>query len=182
MVCPEEPLSSIQTLDPNCFASLVDAVAASRPGDTIVLQPGMHFCSNVSLRWPLQLVGGGSTTKEAVLICPGGKVDAAIECWASCRIAKLSIRAQPLSCCIRHYNGNLLVDSCSLSNERHPLDHLCSPILMGVSSTEKTGKLSVVKTLIEGGSKAISHMMKTCEPKNVRVVYSNRCLFWFDVA
>ena len=55
------------------------AVEASRPGDTIVVEPGAwHEARDVAVRWPLRIVGGGDAPADTVLHCPRG-ADAALD-------------------------------------------------------------------------------------------------------
>ncbi|WIA16504.1 hypothetical protein OEZ85_013182 [Tetradesmus obliquus] len=47
------------------YPSLKAAVAASRPGDTIWLAPGMqHEATNVTIPWPLHILGGGLVPED----------------------------------------------------------------------------------------------------------------------
>ena len=60
-------------------ATLRAAVQASRPGDTILVEPGAsHEARDVAVRWPLRIVGGGDAAAETVLQCPRG-ADAALD-------------------------------------------------------------------------------------------------------
>lgn len=52
---------------------------ASRPGDTILVEPGAsHEARDVTVRWPLRIVGGGDAAADTVLHCPRG-ADAALD-------------------------------------------------------------------------------------------------------
>ncbi len=54
-------------------------VQASRPGDTILVEPGAwHEARDVAVRWPLRIVGGGAAPADTVLHCPRG-ADAALD-------------------------------------------------------------------------------------------------------
>lgn len=85
--------------------SLDSAVAASRPGDSIFVHSGRHLTSNVSLKWPLQIVGAPGA--GAVLFAPRG-ADAAIKTFATARIADLAITAE-LGACVSHASGAVLI-------------------------------------------------------------------------
>mmetsp|Transcript_15598 Transcript_15598/g.26277 ORF Transcript_15598/g.26277 Transcript_15598/m.26277 type:complete len:269 (+) Transcript_15598:199-1005(+) len=167
---------------PRNFPTLKEAVNSSRPGDTIVLEAGVpHDVSGVCVRWPLHFMGSSPVLSSTQLVCPGGQCEAGLECWASCRITNLTIRANPLACCLRHHKGRLILEGCALRNESHPLDHLCSPIRVSHDSNKATGRISVIETTIEGGSKAISCFDRD-RLQQVRVIYSRSgCTFWFEV-
>ena len=64
------------------------AVLASRPGDTILVEPGAwHEARDVAVRWPLRIVGGGDAPADTVLHCPRG-ADAALDFRWDCREAR----------------------------------------------------------------------------------------------
>eukprot|EP00976_Prorocentrum_cordatum_P081168 1184276-Prorocentrum_minimum.AAC.3 len=50
----------------------VGSMLLYRPGDTVVLEPGVpHVVCGVCIRWPLKIVGGSSLITETQLVCPG---------------------------------------------------------------------------------------------------------------
>jgi len=162
------------------FTTLSAAVTASRPGDTVFIQPGAHVANNVVIKWPLHMIGGGQTPIDNTqLQCLGGASDTAVEFWASSRMTNLSIHARALASCVRHHSGSLLVEKCILRCDGdHPLKHLCSPITMGTDRGVEAGKVSVMETSIEGGCKAFDG--ETVQ--DVRVIYNTLgCLYWFTV-
>ncbi|KAK3278529.1 F-box protein skip5 [Cymbomonas tetramitiformis] len=179
------PHSHALRSQPHWFSSLQQAVTASRPGDTILLHPGPHFCTNVELRWPLQLVGGGRTPHDTVLHTADGTKgsNTVLEGWASCRIAFLTIRPHALSHCLRHHLGQMLVENCTLTCQPHPLDHLCPAIIMGgVDRLDaQLGSLEVVETSIQGGGQALK-CVNGRSPSRTRVIYVSQAtyLFWFE--
>ena len=59
------------------FASLREAVAASRPGDTLLLEPGEpHSAQDVQIAWPLRLLGGTLRAEDTMVECVKGATTA----------------------------------------------------------------------------------------------------------
>eukprot|EP00803_Ostreobium_quekettii_P001780 evm.model.scf_200EXC.4 EVM.evm.TU.scf_200EXC.4 scf_200EXC:19995-21993(-) len=108
--------------------TLQSAVAASRPGDTIVLDGGEPHCAkDVVVPWPLQIKGGGAAPEDTVLTCPKG-ADAALDVRASGRVANLTIHTC-VGPCILHRAGHLRVETCQLKCDARGLEHLCAPLV-----------------------------------------------------
>lgn len=112
----------------------------------------------------------------------------ALEFLSTCKLANLTVRAE-LGCCLLHRSGRLTIDGCILQCESNPLDHLSYAIVSTASSprdpptTLKTNadSVSVLRTRIEGGAKAVL-TSGTLTLQQVRVIYSRTSLFfWFNV-
>ncbi|KAJ0245727.1 F-box protein SKIP5 [Hirschfeldia incana] len=182
---------------PGVFHSIELAVSAARPGDTILIGAGgNHLVSNIQIKKPLCLIGGGETPDETTLVCSRGS-DSALELLSTCKLANLTVKAE-LGCCLLHRSGRVTIDGCVLQCETNPLDHLSYPIVSTAGDEErdilshievnetvvekiKGNSVSVLQTRIEGGAKAVS-TSGDLVLQRVRVMYSKACLyFWFDV-
>ncbi|CAM6029465.1 unnamed protein product [Sphagnum balticum] len=170
----------------NVFSSLQDAVLAARPGDTLLIAPGvMHECLNVHINKPLCLVGGGTSADETVLFCPRG-FESALEFSASGRVANLTIKAE-LGSCLLHRKGRLTVDNCFLECADHPLDHLSCPIISTADDSpcpisKAQNEVSVIETRIEGGFGCV-RTSGSLKLQQVRVMFGRAALtFWFQVS
>ncbi|XP_050385236.1 F-box protein SKIP5 [Argentina anserina] len=175
-------------LEPGIFPSIETAVAAARPGDTILISAGgRHLASDIQIKKPLCLIGGGELPDETTLICSRG-ADSALEFLSTCKLANLTVKAE-LGCCLLHRSGRLTIDRCLLQCESNPLDFLSVPIVSTAtaqtvfSSSVKCYKdgISVSRTRIEGGAKAVS-TSGDLTLQRVRVIYARTSLvFWFDM-
>ncbi|XP_010515975.1 PREDICTED: F-box protein SKIP5 isoform X1 [Camelina sativa] len=180
---------------PGVFRNIESAVSAARPGDTILIGAGgNHHVSNIQIKKPLCLVGGGEIPDETTLICSRGS-DSALELLSTCKLANLTVKAE-LGCCLLHRSGRLTIDGCVLQCETNPLDHLSYPIvstagdedILGHVEVDETvvekirgNSVTVLQTRIEGGAKAVS-TSGDLVLQRVRVMYSKAYLyFWFDV-
>ncbi|KAL5570487.1 hypothetical protein UlMin_027062 [Ulmus minor] len=173
--------------DPGVFPNIETAVAAARPGDTILIAAGgEHVASNIQIRKPLCLIGGGELPDETTLICSRGS-DSALEFLSTCKLANLTVKAE-LGCCLLHRSGRLTIDGCVLQCESNPLDFLSCPIVSTASAQVLSSPLkynkdgvSVSRTRIEGGAKAVS-TSGYLVLQRVRVIYAKTSLiFWFDM-
>ncbi|KAK6933950.1 F-box domain [Dillenia turbinata] len=174
--------------EPGVFRSIEAAVSAARPGDTILIGAGgTHLASNIQIKKPLCLIGGGELPDDTTLICSRGS-DSALEFLSTCKVANLTVKAE-LGCCLLHRSGRLTVDGCVLQCESNPLDYLSCPIVSTAScpkSLESSLKVrndcvTVSKTRIEGGAKAVL-TSGTLSLQRVRVIYARTSIFfWFDV-
>ncbi|KAB1199576.1 F-box protein SKIP5 [Morella rubra] len=170
------------------FPNIETAVSAARPGDTILVAAGgSHRASNIQIKKPLCLIGGGELPDETTLICSRGS-DSALEFLSSCKLANLTVKAE-LGCCLLHRKGRLTVDGCILQCESNPLDYLSCPIVstaIGPQQCPSSFKshsdgVFVSETRIEGGAKAVL-TSGNLELQRVRVIYARTSLlFWFDV-
>ncbi|CAH8369800.1 unnamed protein product [Eruca vesicaria subsp. sativa] len=183
---------------PGVFQDIESAVSAARPGDTILIGAGgNHLVSNIQIKKPLCLIGGGETPDETTLVCSRGS-DSALELLSTCKLANLTVKAE-LGCCLLHRSGRVTIDGCVLQCETNPLDHLSCPIVSTAGDEEEENILShvevkdtvverikgnsvcVLQTRIEGGAKAVS-TSGDLVLQRVRVMYSKAYLyFWFDV-
>ncbi|WZY87934.1 hypothetical protein YC2023_044669 [Brassica napus] len=184
---------------PGVFHDIESAVSAARPGDTILIGAGgNHLVSNIQIKKPLCLIGGGETPDETTLVCSRGS-DSALELLSTCKLANLTVKAE-LGCCLLHRSGRVTIDGCVLQCETNPLDHLSCPIVSTAGEEEeeedmlshvevketlvekiKGNSVSVFQTRIEGGAKAVS-TSGDLVLQRVRVMYSKAYLyFWFDV-
>lgn len=107
-------------------ATLAEAIAASRPGDTILLQPGVHNVQGVVVTWPLTIRGAGAAPEHTVLRCPRG-ADFAIDFFASSRLLNLTV-ASVRSPAVVHSAGQLVLERCVLRCRTEGLDHLLTPL------------------------------------------------------
>ncbi|GBG80258.1 hypothetical protein CBR_g30624 [Chara braunii] len=166
------------------FGTLEAAVAAARPGDTIIISAGQpHDVSNVRIEKPLRLIGNGKSADRSVLSSPRG-CDSALEFHANAHLVNLSIKSE-LGSCILHKKGRLIIEACALECIEHPLEHLSCPIVtVREESIRRLGSrkdaIVVVETRIEGGEKAV----KTSEGlmlQHVRAIWGSASVFWFSV-
>lgn len=174
--------------EPGVYPSIETAVSAARPGDTILISAGgNHLASNIQIKKPLCLIGGGELPDDTMLVCSRGS-DSALEFSSTCKLANLTVKAE-LGCCLLHRSGRLTIDGCILQCETNPLDYLSCPIVSTASgpkgfATSAKGQgdgVSVSRTRIEGGIKAVS-TSGALELQRVRVIYARTSLFfWFDV-
>ncbi|KAK9811565.1 hypothetical protein WJX72_005999 [[Myrmecia] bisecta] len=120
-VGPERRLSASGRHCRCMFPTLQEAVAASRPGDTIVIEPGQtHIAQDVAIFWPLQLLGGGSKPESTVLTCPKGEASALVF-RATAKMANLTVRAT-MGACVIHRWGRLFFEGCMLHCDLGNLD------------------------------------------------------------
>ncbi|KAE8038369.1 hypothetical protein FH972_010889 [Carpinus fangiana] len=172
--------------EPGVFPNIETAVTAARPGDTILIAAGgIHRASNIQIKKPLCLIGGGEHPDETTLICSRGS-DSALEFLSTCKLANLTVKAE-LGCCLLHRKGRLTIDGCILQCESSPLDYLSCPIVSTATGSQQFpskghgDRVSVSQTRIEGGAKAVS-TSGDLELQRVRVIYARTSLlFWFDV-
>ncbi|KAL0007120.1 hypothetical protein SO802_008622 [Lithocarpus litseifolius] len=174
--------------EPGVFPNIETAVAAARPGDTILIAAGgSHRASNIQIKKPLCLIGGGELPDETTLICSRGS-DSALEFMSTCKLANLTVKAE-LGCCLLHRKGRLTIDGCVLQCESNPLDYLSCPIVSTASAAQQLSSslnshsdgVFVSQTRIEGGAKAVL-TSGDLELQRVRVIYARTSLlFWFDV-
>ncbi|XP_022744304.1 F-box protein SKIP5 [Durio zibethinus] len=173
--------------EPGVFPNIEEAVSAARPGDTILIAAGgSHLASNIQIRKPLCLIGGGEIPDETTLLCLRGS-DSALEFLSTCKLTNLTVKAE-LGCCLLHRSGRLIIEECILQCESNPLDYLSCPIVSTAGSGVFPSKLkghgdsvSVSHTRIEGGAKAVL-TGGYLALQRVRVIYARTCLyFWFDV-
>ncbi|XAR63521.1 hypothetical protein NMG60_11023482 [Bertholletia excelsa] len=170
------------------FPNIETAVSAARPGDTILIAAGgTHIASNIQIKKPLCLIGGGELPDDTTLVCSRGS-DSALEFLSTCKVANLTVKAE-LGCCLLHRSGRLIIDGCILQCESNPLDYLSYAIVSTANGPKVFQSLlngrgdgvSVSRTRIEGGAKAVS-TSGTLALQRVRVIYSRTSVFfWFDV-
>ncbi|EOY19921.1 F-box domain - like 10 [Theobroma cacao] len=174
--------------EPGVFPNIEEAVSAARPGDTILIAAGgSHLASNIQIRKPLCLIGGGELPDETTLLCLRGS-DSALEFLSTCKLTNLTVKAE-LGCCLLHRSGRLIIDECILQCESNPLDYLSCPIVSTAGSevfpsnlkSHRSDCVSVSHTRIEGGAKAVL-TSGDLALQRVRVIYARTSLyFWFDV-
>ncbi|KAM7512392.1 hypothetical protein LguiB_011267 [Lonicera macranthoides] len=175
---------------PGVFPNVEAAVSAARPGDTILIGAGgTHLASNIQIKKPLCLIGGGDLPDDTTLACSRGS-DSALEFLSTCKLANLTVKAE-LGCCLLHRSGRLIIDGCILQCESNPLDYLSYAIVTTASGPEAKAEVisspvkgccvSVSRTRIEGGAKAVM-TSGTLALQRVRVIYSRTSIFfWFDI-
>ncbi|CAL8467109.1 g6645 [Coccomyxa elongata] len=178
----------------NCrqaYHTLKEAVAGSRPGDRIVLEPGTHDVGDVHICWPLHLVGGGQTADDTVLCC-SQSIDGALDFRASGKVENLTVHSRA-NACITHRQGALTVEGCNLRCTGTGLSHLFAPLVTlatlqaphsrGVPAAAGAGVLTVVETKIRGGLGSLAvRTLGSGALRCVRIINLLRgTLFWFKV-
>lgn len=170
---------------PGIFADLRSAISAARPGDTILIAAGStHLASDIQIKKPLCLVGGGNLPDETVLTCARGS-DSAIEFLSTCKVVNLTVRAE-LGCCFLHRKGRLTIEGCVLQCENNPLDFLSFPIVSTAQTSPSAthpgeDRVTVAETRLEGGAKAVLSR-GTLTLQHVRAIYAPKAIFfWFEV-
>ncbi|XP_020596701.1 F-box protein SKIP5 [Phalaenopsis equestris] len=181
--------------EPGVYSTLETAIAAARPGDTILISAaGDYIAHNLQIKKPLCLIGGGELPDDTILTCLRG-YESALEFFSTCKVANLTVRAE-LGCCLLHRSGRLTVEGCILQCEENPLDYLSFPIVStapecnGFTSLALKGKchgsvgadcVTVSNTRIEGGAKAVS-TNGNLVLQHVRAIYARTSIFfWFEV-
>jgi len=183
----ERPLRDVK--EPGVYPNLEAAISAARPGDTILIAAGgTYLACNIQIKKPLCIIGGGELPDDTVLTCSRGS-DNALEFLSTCKIANLTIKAE-LGCCLLHRSGKLTIHECLLQCEPNPLDYLSFPIvstaieynsLPSLLKEQQGHGVTVVRTRIEGGAKAI-RTNGTLALQRVRAIYARRSVFfWFEV-
>ncbi|CAA6654087.1 unnamed protein product [Spirodela intermedia] len=168
---------------PGVFPDLKTAISAARPGDTILISAGgSHLASDIQIKKPLCLVGGGALPEDTILTCSRGS-DSAIEFLSTCKVANLTVRAE-LGCCFLHRSGRLTVEGCVLQCEENPLDFLSFPIVStaapAAARARGADRVTVAETRIEGGAKAVLSC-GTLTLQHVRAIYAPKAIFfWFE--
>ncbi|KAL4437453.1 hypothetical protein ABPG75_004592 [Micractinium tetrahymenae] len=112
------------------FSSLAAALAASRPGDTVLLEPGPvpHLVSStLVVRHPVHILGGGAEAADCLVVGERG-LEALLDFRASGRLANLTLRATA-GACVAHSRGRLTVQACTLECDARGLPHLAAPLL-----------------------------------------------------
>lgn len=196
------PLASTETAETarqaartrNCrhaYHTLREAVAGSRPGDRIVLEPGTHDVADVHICWPLHLVGRGQSADDTVLRC-SQSIDGALDFRASGKVENLTIHSRA-NACITHRQGALTVEGCNLRCTGTGLSHLFAPLVTlatlqarhsrEVSAAAGAGVLTVVETKIRGGLGSLAvRTLGSGALRGVRIINLLRgTLFWFKV-
>lgn len=205
-----EPVIGVPKQYRQLFQSLQEAISASRPGDTIFLQPGVYKVADLVISRPIHIMGGGLIPEETLLVSSRG-ADTALDFRASGKLFNLSIRSQ-LGSCITHHCGKLSVEQVAMECDTEGLDHLVSPMATLAVSPGATpcsghlalphahparkrksemeeggrmlagpGVLSVVESKIKGGLTAIQ-LLGSGELSSVRAIYrSQYTLLWFTV-
>lgn len=131
-----EPCSPPPAPPPRCrqrFPSLAEAVAASRPGDTILLEPTPpgrpHAAAGVAIAHPLRLLGDGDAPGDCVLRCAARGVPA-LAVAASARLFNLCVQGDGLAGAVVHTGGGRLkLEHCELSCAARGLPHLAAPLV-----------------------------------------------------
>lgn len=137
------------------YTTLADAVDASHPGDTIVIQPGVYLAQHIDVRWPLRICGAGPTPEHTVLRAPKG-VDYAVDFFAAAMMVNLTIESCR-SPSVVHSAGRLVLERCILRCETEGLDHLLTPLQTRASmriACADDGEDDVgAQMCVDGGSK-----------------------------
>uniref|UniRef100_A0A061R0X9 F-box protein skip5 n=1 Tax=Tetraselmis sp. GSL018 TaxID=582737 RepID=A0A061R0X9_9CHLO len=188
------------------FKSIFDAVAASRPGNTILLRPGRHeLPAPVEVPWALHFVGDGDSAEQTRIVSPRG-VEAAFDFRATGKITNVAI-CSTQSPCVLHRRSALTLDRCHLlSRADRGLEHLISPLITSARGDRSgrsghgerprdsadagapgphpptgPGVLSVRETRITGSGTAV-RCAGSGGLQGVRVIYHfDVPLFWFCV-
>ena len=162
--------------EPGCnrYATLLAAVAASAPGQSIYVEAGEHALDDVHISWPLALSGAAG----CVLVVPAA-AQRGLAVHAACRLASLDVRSARLAACVEHVAGRLRIERCALrcaDVAEHPLAHLSAPIVSRTRAEAHT--LHVADTQCEGGATAV----RGGRLESLRVIcWRRRSVLWFDV-
>eukprot|EP00887_Chlorella_sp_A99_P004352 scaffold15.g4352.t1 len=163
------------------FRTLAAAVAASKAGDTILLEPGptphrVEGC--VVVPHALHILGGGGEPGATVLV-GAAPAEAVIEFRASGQLCNLSIRGDGCACVQHAGGGSLTVLGCALHCDTRGLGQLglVSPL---VTCAAASGRLSVQSTRICGdrGARAV-HQRGAGALRSVRVLPGAQ-VFWLE--
>jgi len=149
------------------FPNLHDAVRASRPGDTIYIEPGQtHKASDVRISHPVHLLGGGDRSTECVINGLSEPHATVLTFLATARVSNLTIKGG-MGGCVSHIKGKLVVESCTLQCCSHlSLAHMASPFVTHATSsrilsnynnrhTHNTMSPTPSRTKCENGSKPV---------------------------
>ena len=142
------------------FTSLADAVAASRPGNTILLEAGIHKASNVVISHPLQIIGDGSDPNECILgsfSSNGSNISNTMSTSSASltapvlifdatagKFSNISIESG-IGGCVVHYKGRLAIEDCALRCDARGLDHLAAPLISSACSKSENNGISAVE-------------------------------------
>jgi hypothetical protein len=189
------------------FLTVEEAVAASRPGDTLVLEAGMtHACADVTLTWPLRLTGGvlqrRHPAEEAtgpaqppplpptLAAPPSTQPSTILDVAASAHLAGLRIQAPAAGgSCIWHRAGTLRISSCFIeatAAAHSGLAFLHSPIFSSAVDGTRD-RIDVEETRMAGapGTQAASvlgHLSASVHDVRVVPLPGRRgSLFWLSV-
>ncbi|KAI7837060.1 hypothetical protein COHA_009136 [Chlorella ohadii] len=158
------------------FGTLAEAVAASRPGDTILLEAGPEphlIAAPVVVCHPVHILGGGAEAGDCVLAGAKG-IEALIEFRSSGRLANLTLRATA-SACVAHTKGRLTVQ------EEAPAAKRLRVWRSAAEAAAGPGVLSVVETRIRARGAAVD-LRGSGRLSSVRAIYSTgHALVWLEV-
>ena len=138
------------------FPTLADAVAASRPGDTIILEPGApHAADGVVTPHPLRILGGGDWPEAAILrsasfSCAGAPHQPALLVAATARLAGVTVEGG-MAGCVAHLRGRLVIEGCVLRCEARGLRHLAAPLVALASDGGLPTQPSICVEVVPGG-------------------------------
>mmetsp|Transcript_21499 Transcript_21499/g.59752 ORF Transcript_21499/g.59752 Transcript_21499/m.59752 type:complete len:351 (-) Transcript_21499:171-1223(-) len=205
---PDQGSGGVASPAPRRFSSIEAAVQASRPGNTILLEPGTHTVTHtIRVPWPLHFVSDSTVADDTLLVAAHG-LDTVFDFRASGKLTNMTIKSVH-SPCVIHRKSSLLLEGCLLMcSPDRGMEHLSSPLVTlasgastspawtcgshGVGSVYQLraaastgspapGILSVKETRILGSGQAVK-----CEGsgslQGVRVIYQVRDpMFWFEV-
>ena len=101
------------------YRTLASAVAASRPGDTLLLDSGVggsvFSCPAIPVSWPLCLAAAAPAAAAPTLAATAG-APAALIFHASSRLVGLAVTSSPTTggACLDHRGGVLVIEACDL--------------------------------------------------------------------
>lgn len=158
------------------FASLSEAVLASRPGHTILLLPGRHEVSGAPVRiaHALRILGRGGAEVAGE---PG--LESLLHVQATAQLRELRLHSRRGSC-VLHSAGTLRVLRCILHAEALGLPHLVAQL-----ATDACGprdRLVVAETRLLGDCGAPVRTLGAGELSGARAIYlPHHTLAWFEV-
>lgn len=124
---PQTPAAGIPSEHRQQFTSLAAAVASSRPGDTILVEPGaFHEAAGVLITHPVNILGGGASPETTVLSCPIATLPT-LRFGATARLSNLTVLGG-MAGCVEHLQGRLVVENCVLRCDARGLRHLAAPV------------------------------------------------------
>ncbi|KAK9803520.1 hypothetical protein WJX73_002270 [Symbiochloris irregularis] len=122
--------------------TLAAAVANSRAGDTILVEPctpqdPFHEASNIIIAWPLQIIGLGTAPEDTKLTAVKG-AETVLDFRASAKLYNVAVH-HSMAPCIIHRKGRLTIQGSLLhSTTVRGLDHLVNPIVANAALPQPT--------------------------------------------
>ncbi|KAL6771573.1 hypothetical protein ACKKBG_A26930 [Auxenochlorella protothecoides x Auxenochlorella symbiontica] len=164
------------------FSTLAEAVQASQPGHTILLQGGQpHRVSGqpVVIRHALRLLGSGGRA-EAVVLRGDPGLETVLLFHSLAQLLNLSVHSVR-GACLMHLAGTLRVGGCILESSAAGLPHLVSQIALAGDAAERR-RLHFDETRLLGDCARPVATGGMGRVLNARAIYLRHQTYaWFDV-